>query len=282
MKQTTKRVRPLAFHGYPGVFEIAGMYAPRDAGIGYWLAQQEFHDIVQDAIVSTPIQITVGDDKAWLVSQLTAEKIMDRVDAARRLKPIIGAEQVLAGLEKGYPPANPHDMMLLVNCMAELGDLSHVAEVVDMYDAGGYADFWNVRNGSNPPWKQYGGDMLVFLLRWGEERGLRHVTQYLIDHKDAPPEAYDPKWSLMKALTRGYYGRSEMQFDRRVLPLLILLLDEDNRAGRPPSQANGARWCDSAALAIQKLLDRDWHLSLDLIEDARDAIIAQMRTDLSP
>ena len=51
--------------------------------------------------------------------------------------------------------------------MAELGDPSHVEEVLDMYEAGGYTPFR----------KDYNGDMLAFLNKWGQDRSAELVSR---------------------------------------------------------------------------------------------------------
>jgi hypothetical protein len=81
----------------------------------------------------------------------------DRLEAARLLAPVIGNEKVLAELEKMYPPENTRHMVRLVGLMASLGDRSHVKEVMDMYEAGGYA----------PYMQDYNDDMIDFIGRWG-------------------------------------------------------------------------------------------------------------------
>jgi len=76
-------------------------------------------------------------------------------------EPIQGNADVLVELEKMYPAGNTRQMVRLVECMARLGETAHVGDVLDMYEAGGYAPFW----------KDYKGDMVAFLKTWGQDRG---------------------------------------------------------------------------------------------------------------
>lgn len=263
-----------------GAYDITGLYWPEKAGrlADDGLKQSEFSDCFAGRIRSAQLKITLTDRLIWLRNQLRQADFHDRLQAARRLTPILGNEQVLAELEKMYPPENTRQMVSLVDHMAEFGDRSHVADVLDMYEAGGYAPF---ENGS-------GDDMLVFLLKWGQGRGIRQLCRYLEQNRDAQKGTakYRAKRSLLEALTEGFLRAPYFDFqpNERVLPLLVLTLgDKTVRGGLTLESGEKviARWCDSAALSIQKMLKRDWGFKLELAEDDRDGVIARMQSALA-
>jgi hypothetical protein len=76
---------------------------------------------------------------------------------------------------------------------------------------------------------------------------------------------------------RGSYWHFEFKIDEDSLPLLVLVLDEKTIQ----SMQTRRRWCDTAALTIQKMLKQDWGFKLELSEQVRDGIINQMRGQLA-
>ena len=145
-----------------------------------------------------------------------------------------------------------------------------------MYEAGGY----------RPYIKEYYSDMLVFLLNWGGERGKRHLLQYLIKNRNLQPgmSEYMNKRNFLRALLQGSYWYFDFEIDETALPLLVLTLEEKGVQGGmtlEPGKEIDLRWCDSAALVIQKMLKRKWGFELDLSVSERDKIINQMQIELT-
>jgi len=247
-----------------GTYEVSGLYSPQKASrlADYWLKRPEFKDCFTGQISSVPLKITLTDDTVWLQNQLRKGKFWDRLRAARRLAPIIGNKEVLAELEKMYPPGNTRHMVHLVDCMANLGDASHVEDVLDMHEAGGYA----------PHLIDYGGDMLRFLRRWGGVRGTENLNRYLLERLRVDftnALQMDRKHILSEITDLKNVQESE-------LPLLVTILDDQEKIGDKQ-----IRWCDSAALAIQKISKRDWGFKLNFSEKERDEIITQMQAELA-
>jgi len=261
-----------------GTYEVTGLYSPKNSRMltDVFLQNPEFKGVIDARIDSATIEITLTEDLAWLRNELSTGTFQRRLSASRSLVPIIGNKDVLAELEKMYPSKNTREMVWLVDHMAQFGDLSHVGDVLDMYEAGGYA----------PHWKDYGDDMLVFLLKWGRDRGIAHLIQYLAKNKDTSESSFENrnKRNFLKALVKGSYWSFNFEISDNSLPLLILVLDEKTVQGGMTLESGKKvelRWCDSAALAIQKMLKRDWGFQLELPEQTRDGIINQMRNELS-
>ncbi len=233
-----------------GTYEVTGLYSPQKASqlADYWLKRPEFKDCFTGHISSLPLTITITENVVWLQNQLRKGKFWDRLQAARRLSPIIGNEEVLTELEKIYPSENTRHMVWLVDHMAEFGDTSHVPEVLMMYETDGYAPYWD----------DYGADMLVFLLKWGQDRGVRHLSEYLEAHKESTKGTarHMTKRNFLRALTKGSYWYFDFEIGENALPLLILTLDEKTIEGSLTVKSGSevkVRWCDSAALAIHLL-----------------------------
>jgi hypothetical protein len=261
-----------------GTYEVTGLYSPKYSRMltDVFLQNPEFKVVIDARIDSATIEITLTEDLAWLRNELGTGTFQRRLSASRSLVPIIGNKDVLAELEKIYPSKNTREMVWLVDHMAQFGDLSHVGDVLDMYEAGGYA----------PHWKDYGDDMLVFLLKWGRDRGIAQLIQYLVKNKDTSESSFENrnKRNFLKALIKGSYWYFNFEISDESLPLLILVLDEKNVQGGMTLESGKEvelRWCDSAALAIQKMLKRGWGFRLELPEQTRDGIINQMRNELS-
>jgi len=260
-----------------GIYEVTGMYSPKDSRqLAYWLKRPEFKGCFTGQISSAQLKITITENLLWLQNQLRKGKFWDRLQAARRLAPIIGNKEVLAELEKMYPPGNTRQMVWLVDHMAEFSDTSHVTEVLDMYEVGGYTPFWG----------DYGDDMLVFLLKWGQDRGVSQLSEYLKQHKETTEGTAEHhiKRDLLKALMGGSYWYFDFEIGENALPLLILTLDEKTIEGSLTLKSGTevkVRWCDSAALSIQKMLKHDWGFKLNLSEKERDEIVSQMQAELA-
>ena len=261
-----------------GTYEVTGLYSPKNSRIltDVFLQKPEFKGVIDARIDSATIEITLTEDLAWLRNELSTGTFQRRLSASRSLVPIIGNKDVLAELEKMYPSKNTREMVWLVDHMAQFGDLSHVGDVLDMYETGGYA----------PHWKDYGDDMLVFLLKWGRDRGIAQLIQYVVKNKDTSENSFENrnKRNFLKALIKGSYWYFNFEISDESLPLLILVLDEKTVQGGMTLESGKKvelRWCDNAALAIQKMLKRDWGFQLELPEQTRDGIINQMRNELS-
>jgi len=278
VKEATFDLRYSALQQQSGVYEVTGLYSPKDSRMlsDIYLKKPEFKDIIDTRIDSATIEITLTEDLAWLKNELSTGTFHSRLSAARRLALIIGNKDVLAGLEKIYPAENTREMVWLVDHMAQFGNLSHVPDVLDMYEAGGYAPYWG----------DYGEDMLVFLLKWGGDRGIAHLTQYLAAHKDTSKGTAECriKKNFLQALVKGSYWYFDFEISDESLPLLILVLDEKGVQGGMTLESGAKiklRWCDSAALAVQKMLKQDWDFNLELSEQERDGTINQMRGQLA-
>ncbi|MFC1601188.1 M56 family metallopeptidase [Candidatus Sumerlaeota bacterium] len=255
-----------------GIYQVTGLYAPklREGIPAEYIKKLEAEGaIFNDRIDSNMIEFELTDDLTWLKSRLAAssEDFWVRLRTAKRLAPLIGNEAVLVELAKMYPPEDKSRIAHLVDCMAGLGDRSRVGEVIDRFEFHGY-----------PPTSY----MTEFLLKWGGERGLPHLQRFLVSSSS----------SVAKEGTTGRGGARP--FRRKILEhggkehlaLLVLMLDEqglhqNHRASKTDSRMVKARWRDSAGLAIQQLLKRDWGLSLALPVAERDTIIERMTADLA-
>jgi HEAT repeat protein len=248
-----------------GMYKVAGLYTLKDTSsiIPSYLTQPQYRDVFADTVVSGDVAIELTDDLSWLKAQLSYGDVFASIKAARRLAPLIGNKAVLVELEKMYPTDNTRHMLHLVDVMAELGERSHVAEVLDMVEAGGYT----------PHLIDYGEDMLDFLLRWGEKRGVEYLQRYLIER---------PTVGYTNALERDRRELLRKITDIKTvkqsyLPLLIISLKDKDK----PTPNAEERWCDKAGLAIQKLLGRDWGLGLEQTVEERDGVIGRMRAELA-
>ena len=248
-----------------GMYRVAGLYTLKDMNsiISSYLAQPEYRDVFAGTVVSGDVAIELTDDLSWLKAQLSYGDVFKSIEAARRLAPLIGNEAVLVDLEKMYPTDNTRHMLRLVDVMAELGERSHIGDVLDMVEAGGYT----------PHLIDYGEDMLDFLLRWGEKRGVEYLQRYLIER---PAVGYTnalerDRSALLRKITDIKTVKQEY------LPLLIISLKDRDT----PTPNADERWCDKAGLVIQKLLGRDWGLGLEQTVEERDGIIGRMRAELA-
>jgi hypothetical protein len=249
------------------IYEIAGLYSPKDAKVlaETYLEEAELRDVITDQIASGMIEIILTKDLTWLKRRLTAGEFWHRLRSANRLAPIIGKEEVLAELERMYPPGNTRHLVRLVDCMAALGNCSHVEEVLDMYESGGYA----------PYIKDYGEDMLLFFLRWGRERGVEHLRRYLSDPEVQAAEPGTYVYADKRELIRSILEKPE----KRYFPVLIPVLDDKSLCYHDWQRKTDVRFCDRAALAMQKLFEHDWGFRLELLQEERDEIINRIRAE---
>lgn len=274
VKEATFDLRHFGLAQQFGVYEVTGLYSPKDSRIlaDKFLKKSEFKDVFTSRIDSATIEVTLTDNLDWLKKELSTGLFHNRLRAARRLAPIIGNQDVLTELKKMYPAENTREMVWLVDHMAQFGDESHVTDVLDMYEAGGYAPYWN----------DYGDDMLVFLLKWGGDIGINHLFKYLSTHRETVKGTAEDshKRSFLRALIKDF----DFKPNESSLPLLVLALDEKTDQGSVTLESGEnikLRWCDSAALSIQKMLKRNWNFKLELSVPERDEIINQMRRQLA-
>jgi len=268
----------LSVLGQPGEYEVAGLYDPKAARmLERYLKSDELQGVVTERIISGVIELTLTKDLSWLRHQLKEGEFHQRITAAFRLAPLIGNETVLSELRKIYPPEDTRHLVFLVDCMAIMGDRSHIDEVIDMCESGAYAPYWK----DNPY------TIIGFLLKWGDERGIRLLSEYLAKNSDKTSRPGSSEYCSAGALLRhiAYFGEPDKKpdkKDRKNLPLLVFFLDDRNNVGSFTVGGKNyfIRRCDHAGITIQKILERDWGLKFELPEAERDEIIGRMRAEL--
>ena len=98
---------------------------------------------------------------------------------------------------------------------------------------------------------------------------------------------YPVAHNLMSALTTDSFWDWDYEIDESALPLLVFILRSKSRhmnkklSDDPDAPYVDVYFRDSAALAIQRVLDRDWGFGLELPQQQRDPIIEQMQKELS-
>ena len=270
-------------HKTDGSFELRTLYSPRNAStMSYRLKKDSFQvpeGVFMELVASPTLSFTLTDDLTWLKDQLASGNL----DAAKKLVEPLGKDYVLAELKKLYSTKSLLDKLPLVDCMAQLGNTSHIKDILDAYDSGELL----------PPGSIYEEcKVWIFLLKWGANREQKHLVHFLQENLGHVYNTDNTTFSVDPFLVALVEGRDEMgnefSLDKGAAPLMAMVLDvQKAKEHRNIKDAAGVehdvtvRWCDEAAMMLQKILQRDWGFTCDKPVKERDAIITRMRTEFA-